>query len=193
MSHAALNGHTTFSATRFGNVLGSAGSVIPLFKKQIANGGPITLTDKRIIRYFMTIPEASQLVLHSAAIAKNGELMVLDMGQPVKIYDLAVSIIKMSGYEPDKDIKIIETGLRPGEKLYEELLVKDERLTKTDNKQIFIEKDIPLSLEELNEKLEILSKAMELKSNTITKAALHEVVPTFVNPENINGGGRNNI
>ena len=192
MTHARIKQHTTFSATRFGNVLGSAGSVIPLFKKQIQNGGPVTLTDKRIIRYFMTIPEASQLVLHSAAIAKNGELMVLDMGQPVKIYDLAVEIIKMSGFEPDKDIKIIETGLRPGEKLYEELLVKDERLTKTDNKQIFIEKDIPLSLEELNEKLEILTKAMDLKSNTITKAALHEVVPTFVNPENINGGGRKN-
>lgn len=192
MTHASIKQHTTFSATRFGNVLGSAGSVIPLFKKQIQNGGPVTLTDKRIIRYFMTIPEASQLVLHSAVIAKNGELMVLDMGQPVKIYDLAVSIIKMSGYEPDKDIKIIETGLRPGEKLYEELLVKDERLTKTENKKIFIEKDEPLSLEELNEKLDILSKAMALKSNHITKAALKEVVPTYVNGDKVNGGGYKN-
>ena len=188
MTHASIKQHTTFSATRFGNVLGSAGSVIPLFKKQIANGGPVTLTDKRIIRYFMTIPEASQLVLHSATIAKNGELMVLDMGQPVKIYDLAVGIIKMSGYEPGKDIEIVETGLRPGEKLYEELLVKDERLTKTDNEKIFIEKDTPVSLEELNEKLDILQKAMALRSNKITKAALKEVVPTYVNGDEINGG-----
>lgn len=189
MSHASINQKTTFSATRFGNVLGSAGSVIPLFKKQIANGGPVTLTDKRIIRYFMTIPEASQLVLHSVAIAKNGELMVLDMGQPVKIYELAVEIIQMAGYEPDKDIQIIETGLRPGEKLYEELLVKDERLTKTDNEKIFIEKDEPISLEELNEKLRILYNAIHLDSNGIAKAALHEVVPTFVEPNEINSGG----
>lgn len=181
MAHASIKQHTTFSATRFGNVLGSAGSVIPLFKRQIANGGPVTLTDKRIIRYFMTIPEASQLVLHSAAIAKNGELMVLDMGQPVKIYDLAVSIIRLSGFEPDRDIQIVETGLRPGEKLYEELLVKDERLTKTENEKIFIEKDTPISLEELDEKLDILRKAMALNSNNITKGALKEVVPTYIN------------
>ena len=185
MTHANLKQHTTFSATRFGNVLGSAGSVIPLFKKQIQNGGPVTLTDKRIIRYFMTIPEASQLVLHSAVIAKNGELMVLDMGQPVKIYDLAVSIIKMSGFEPDKDIKIIETGLRPGEKLYEELLVKDEKLTRTSNKQIFIEKDYPVSLEELNAKLEILSKAMQTGDNKLMKQALKDTIPTYVNGDGI--------
>ena len=186
MTHATLNQHTTFSATRFGNVLGSAGSVIPLFKKQIANGGPITLTDKRIIRYFMTIPEASQLVLHSAAIAKNGELMVLDMGQPVKIYELAINMIELAGFQVDKDIEIVETGLRPGEKLYEELLVKDERFTKTDNEKIFIEQDNPVSLEELNRKLTVLYNAMHLDSNTITKAALHEVVPTFVEPKDIN-------
>ena len=185
MTHASINQHTTFSATRFGNVLGSAGSVIPLFKKQIANGGPVTLTDKRIIRYFMTIPEASQLVLHSAAIAKNGELMVLDMGQPVKIYDLAVGIIKMSGFEPDKDIQIVETGLRPGEKLYEELLVKDERLTKTDNEKIFIEQDEPLPLIELNRKLDILSRTMFMGSDQIMKTALKEVVPTYVNGDGI--------
>ena len=181
MTHATIEQHTTFSATRFGNVLGSAGSVIPLFKKQIANGGPITLTDKRIIRYFMTIPEASQLVLHSAAIAKNGELMVLDMGQPVKIHDLAVNMIEMAGFKPDIDIEIRETGLRPGEKLYEELLVKDERLTKTDNAKIFIEQDNPISLKELSHKLSILYSAMHLDSDAIVKAALKEVVPTYIN------------
>ena len=186
MTHAGIKQHTTFSATRFGNVLGSAGSVIPLFKKQIQNGGPVTLTDKRIIRYFMTIPEASQLVLHSAVIAKNGELMVLDMGQPVKIYDLAVSIIKMSGYEPDKDIKIVETGLRPGEKLYEELLVKDESLTKTSNKMIFIEKDKPVSLDELNKKLDKLAKVMAIEDDQLMKTALKQVVPTYVNGDGVN-------
>ena len=98
----------TFSATRFGNVLGYTGSFIPLFKKQIQNGGLVTLTDKRIIRYFMSVPEASQLVLHSAAIAKNNELMVLDMGQPIKIYDLAIEIIKMAGFEPDKDLRLLK-------------------------------------------------------------------------------------
>ena len=189
MTHAQIKQHTTFSATRFGNVLGSAGSVIPLFKRQIANGGPVTLTDKRIIRYFMTIPEASQLVLHSAMLAKNGELMVLDMGQPVKIYDLATEIIKMSGLKPGIDIQIIETGLRPGEKLYEELLVKDEKLTKTENEKIFVEKDNPVSLDELNEKLDILQKAITLKSNKIAKAALKEVVPTYINGDGVNNSG----
>ena len=190
MSHAQKKQRTKFSATRFGNVLGSAGSVIPLFKKQIQNGGPVTLTDKRIIRYFMTIPEASQLVLHSASIAKNGELMVLDMGRPVRIYDLAVSIIKMAGFEPDKDIQIVETGLRPGEKLYEELLVRSETLTKTNNKQIFIEKDKPISLKELDEKLNKLKVAIESEDDKIAKKALKEVVPTYVNGDGINGGGK---
>ena len=189
MTHATKKQHTKFSATRFGNVLGSAGSVIPLFKKQIQNGGPVTLTDKRIIRYFMTIPEASQLVLHSATIAKNGELMVLDMGQPVKIYDLAVSIIKFAGFEPDKDIQIVETGLRPGEKLYEELLVKDEHLKKTSNKQIFIEKDDPISMTELNEKLYRLASALNTGDNQLTKQALKEVVPTYIEGNGLNGGG----
>lgn len=118
---ASTHGTVKYSATRFGNVLGSAGSVIPLFKRQIANGGPVTVTDKRIIRYFMTIPEASQLVLQSGAIANNGELFVLDMGQPVKIMDLADNMIRLSGVQ---GISVIETGLRPGEKLFEELLVK---------------------------------------------------------------------
>ena len=156
---ASVWGHTKYSATRFGNVLGSAGSVIPLFKRQIASGGPITLTDKRIIRYFMTIPEASQLVLESGAMAQNGELFVLDMGQPVKILDLAESMIRLSGVS---GIEIVETGLRPGEKLYEELLVKTETLTKTDNSLIFIEKDTPLSKEELERRLKILAEEGEM-------------------------------
>ena len=189
-SRSELKQHTTFSATRFGNVLGSAGSVIPLFKRQIANGGPVTLTDKNIIRYFMTIPEASQLVLHSATIAKNGQLMVLDMGQPIKIHDLAVSMIKLSGLEPDKDIKILETGLRPGEKLYEELLMKSETLQKTNNKKIFIEQDHPVSIEELNDKLDELVEAMKTDSEDKTKVALKHSVPTFMDLEETGGGQR---
>ena len=189
MTHATKKQHTKFSATRFGNVLGSAGSVIPLFKKQIQNGGPVTLTDKRIIRYFMTIPEASQLVLHSAAIAKNGELMVLDMGQPVKIFDLAVSMIETAGLQVDRDIKIVETGLRPGEKLFEELLVKDKRLVRTGNDKIFIEKDEPIGMEELSEKLRVLRSAIDCGSNEAAKTALHNVIQTFKNPDEINGEG----
>lgn len=180
---ASMYGHVKYSATRFGNVLGSAGSVIPLFKRQIAKGGPVTLTDKRIIRYFMTIPEASQLVLQSGAMANNGELFVLDMGQPVKILDLAQNMIKLSGAH---DIEIVETGLRPGEKLYEELLIKSDTLTKTDNDLIFIEKDTPLSKEEIEEKLEILHKAIELEDDNAAREALRSVVPTFRRPEEIN-------
>ena len=176
-------GHTKYSATRFGNVLGSAGSVIPLFKRQIASGGPITLTDKRIIRYFMTIPEASQLVLESGAMAKNGELFVLDMGQPVRILDLAESMIRLSGAS---GIEIVETGLRPGEKLYEELLAKTETLTTTENSLIFIEKDTPLSKAELERRLEILKKAVDTGSNEVVRRALKQVVPTYRSPEEVN-------
>ena len=180
---ASVWGHTKYSATRFGNVLGSAGSVIPLFKRQIASGGPITLTDKRIIRYFMTIPEASQLVLESGAMAQNGELFVLDMGQPVKILDLAESMIRLSGVS---GIEIVETGLRPGEKLYEELLVKTETLTKTDNSLIFIEKDTPLSKKELERRLKILEEAVATGSDETARRALKAVVPTYRSPEEVN-------
>ena len=177
---------TSFSATRFGNVLGSNGSVIPLFKRQIANGGPVTLTDKRIVRYFMTIPEASQLVMTSGAMAKNGELYVLDMGKPVKILELAENMIRLSGLEPYKDINIVETGLRPGEKLYEELLIKSEELDKTKNNKIFVERDQPLSQEAIQEKLQVLQKALLTQSNRTVKKALMEVVPTYHNPEEVN-------
>lgn len=185
-AHSVSGTKTTFSATRFGNVLGSAGSVIPLFKRQIANGGPITITDKRIIRYFMTIPEASQLVLASGAMAKNGELFVLDMGQPVKILDLAENMIRLSGLVPYKDIDIIETGLRPGEKLYEELLVKSETLTKTDNNLIFIENDEPISMTELQERLYLLEEARKQNDDDVMRAAMHKVVPTYHTPEEVN-------
>lgn len=180
---ASHYGKVKYSATRFGNVLGSAGSVIPLFKRQIANGGPVTLTDKRITRYFMTIPEASQLVLQSGAIANNGELFVLDMGQPVKILDLAENMIRLSGV---KGIKIIETGLRPGEKLYEELLTNTEELVKTDNSLIFIEKDQPLSKEAIYNKIQTLRDACNTGNDITAKEALRSVVPTFRRPEEVN-------
>lgn len=180
---ASTHGKVKYSATRFGNVLGSAGSVIPLFKRQIANGGPVTLTDKRIIRYFMTIPEASQLVLQSGAIANNGELFVLDMGQPVKILDLAENMIRLSGVQ---GVKIIETGLRPGEKLYEELLVNTEELDKTDNSLIFIERDKALSKEEIYKKIQTLRDACDTGNDLTAKEALRSVVPTFRSPEEVN-------
>jgi len=167
-------------------VLGSAGSVIPLFKKQILASGPVTLTDRRIIRYFMTIPEASQLVLQSGAMAKNGELFVLDMGQPVKILDLAENMIKLSGFEPYKDIDIIETGLRPGEKLYEELLVRSEELDRTPNELIFIERDQPITKDQLDRCIEILREALKTGDDKQVRAALHKVVPTFRQPEEVN-------
>jgi len=183
-SASSVSENVKYSSTRFGNVLGSAGSVIPLFKRQIASGGPVTITDKEITRYFMTIPEASQLVLVSGAIAKNGDLFVLDMGKPVKIMDLAQNMIRIMGA---KDIEIIETGLRPGEKLYEELLVKTEKLTKTENEKIFIEEDKALTKKEIEESLKTLREACKSGDDEKAKAALHKVVPSFVRPEDING------
>lgn len=177
---------TLFSATRFGNVLGSAGSVVPLFKRQIASGGPITVTDKRIIRYFMTIPEASQLVLVSGSIARNGELFVLDMGDPVKIWELAENMITLCGYKPYEDINIVETGLRPGEKLYEEMLIQSETLSKTDNNLIYIEKDKALGFEELERRLELLRCAVSTGDQKSAYSALCDTVPTFKNPNEVN-------
>ena len=181
---------TTFAAVRFGNVLGSNGSVVPLFRRQIAAGGPVTVTDKRIIRYFMTIPEAAQLVLEAGAMAKQNELFVLDMGRPVKIIELAENMIRLSGYEPYRDIEIVETGLRPGEKLYEELLVASRDLEKTGNGMIFVEHQPPVTPEELEQKLALLNDALEKTMRTedvsCIREVLHRVVPTFHEPEEVN-------
>lgn len=187
MSHASTSKYTKFSATRFGNVLNSAGSVVPIFKKELENGGPLTVTDFRIIRYFMTIPEATQLVLKSSSMAKNGELFVLDMGKPVKILDLAENMIKLSGLEPYKDIDIVEIGLRPGEKLYEELLTKTEGLKKTSDKMIFIETDEPLSSRKITTILNKLKEAVASNDDSNARAVLKSVVPTFKEADDVNG------
>ena len=170
---------TSFVAVRFGNVLGSNGSVIPLFKKQIEEGGPVTVTDKRIIRYFMTIPEAVSLVLQASYYAKGGEIFVLEMGEPVKIDDMARNLIRLSGYTPDVDIKIVYTGLRPGEKLYEELLMGEEGMQETENKKIHIGKPIEMDDEWFTGKLMELEMACNSESDRI-RELISEVVPTYV-------------
>ena len=177
---------TEYAAVRFGNVLGSNGSVIPLFRRQIEAGGPVTVTDKRIIRYFMTIPEAAQLVLEAGAMAGSSEVFVLDMGQPVKILDLAENLIKLSGYVPYVDIDIVETGLRPGEKLYEELLMKSDGLIKTTSSKIFIERQQEISQQEMDQKLEILRQALQRGDRESIRRAMKRVVPTFRDPEEVN-------
>ena len=177
---------TEFVAVRFGNVLGSNGSVVPLFKRQIASGGPVTLTHKDITRYFMTIPEAAQLVLQAGAYAEGGEIFVLDMGEPVKIYELAENLIKLSGFEPHKDIKIEVTGLRPGEKLYEELLMNEEGLTETRHKKIFIGKPGEFELGDVERKInELLSIAINGSEEKL-REKLKEYVTTYKEPEEVN-------
>ena len=172
---------TEFVAVRFGNVLGSNGSVIPLFKKQIAHGGPVTVTHPDIIRYFMTIPEAVSLVIEAGLYAKGGEIFVLDMGEPVKILDLAENLIRLSGYTPYEDIQIRFTGLRPGEKLYEELLMDEEGLTDTENKMIHIGKPIEIDEDKFIHQLEALKKVTEQEPDNIRKI-IKEIVPTY-NPQ----------
>ena len=174
--------NTEYAAVRFGNVLGSNGSVVPLFKKQIAKGGPVTVTDKEITRFFMTIPEAVSLVLQAMTFAKGGEIFVLDMGEPVKIYDMAVNLIKLSGYEPNVDIPIEITGLRPGEKLYEEILMNEEGLQETKHDKIHIAKPMDINIEMITKKLSKLQFLLENSNNENKKEIkeiIKEVVPTY--------------
>ncbi len=173
---------TDFVAVRFGNVLGSNGSVIPLFKEQILRGGPVTVTHPDIIRYFMTIPEAVSLVLQAAAYAKGGEIFVLDMGEPVKIAELAKNLIRLSGYEPGRDITIEFTGLRPGEKLYEELLMDEEGLQDTDNKLIHIGKPIEMSVDDVLKEVEELDMAAKEETEDI-RDRIKKLVPTYFTKE----------
>ena len=175
---------TEYAAVRFGNVLGSNGSVVPLFKKQIAKGGPVTVTHKEITRFFMTIPEAVSLVLQAMSGAKGGEIFVLDMGEPVKIYDMAVKLIKLSGLEPDVDIQIKVTGLRPGEKLYEELLMAEEGLTETKHDKIHVARPSDIDMKKLETKLAKLQHLLNNSNNEQKdeiKDVISEVVPTYRN------------
>ena len=173
---------TEYVAVRFGNVLGSAGSVIPLFCKQIRSGGPVTVTDKRVIRYFMTIPEAVQLIFQAGAYARGGEIFVLDMGEPVRIDDLARNMIRLSGFEPDVDIPVVYTGLRPGEKLYEELLLSGEGMQKTKNDLIYIGHEIAFDPAAFEENLMLL-RAIPESDEPALRAKLRELVPTFHAPD----------
>ena len=173
---------TEYVAVRFGNVLGSAGSVIPLFRKQIRSGGPVTVTDKRVIRYFMTIPEAVQLIFQAGAYARGGEIFVLDMGEPVRIDDLARNMIRLSGFEPDVDIPVVYTGLRPGEKLYVELLLSGEGMQKTKNDLIYIGHEIAFDPAAFEENLMLL-RAIPESDEPALRAKLRELVPTFHAPD----------
>ncbi len=172
---------TEFVAVRFGNVLGSNGSVIPLFRRQILQGGPVTVTHPNIIRYFMTIPEAVSLVIQAGAMAEGGEIFILDMGQPVKIEDLARDLIRLSGFEPDTDIKIEYSGLRPGEKLYEELLMAEEGIQKTRHEKIFVGKPMELSYNEVLLRIKMLENSLDNDTAKI-RECMNKAVSTYVNP-----------
>lgn len=185
MIQSKIDSKTEYVAVRFGNVLGSNGSVLPIFASQIEKGGPVTITDKRITRYFMTIPEAVSLVLQANAMAVKSEIFVLDMGKPVKILDLAENMIRLSGLKPYIDIPIVEIGLRPGEKMYEELLIKTEELDRTFNEKIFIERDKAQPVEMIDKYLDRLKDAAETNNNTAVRDCLRSIIPTFVTPNNV--------
>ena len=171
------NSTTKMAAVRFGNVLGSAGSVIPIFREQIKQGGPVTVTDKNIVRYFMTIPEAAQLVLQAGYYADDGDIFVLDMGEPVRIMDLAEKMIRLSGYEPGVDIKIEEIGLRPGEKMFEELRLDSEKVAKTKNNLIFRNHMMDISVEDMEKKMADLKRLIEMDDpNTDYKKILLSMI-----------------
>jgi FlaA1/EpsC-like NDP-sugar epimerase len=176
--------NTKYVAVRFGNVLGSNGSVIPLFKRQIEHGGPITITDKRVERYFMTVSEAVQLVLTAGSMASHSEIYVLDMGKPVNIMKLAENLTRLLGYVPYSEIPIIEVGMRPGEKINEELFMQEE-LVITENKKIFIERQKSMSPKEIEEKMKILREALETKDGGIIRQSLIKIVPSFIINNNV--------
>lgn len=182
-----VGSRTQFAAVRFGNVLGSAGSVVPLFRRQIEEGGPVTITDKRIIRYFMTIPEAAQLVLRTGTRAKESEVYVLDMGKPIKIVDLAAKLISLSGFVPDQDIKIKEIGLRPGEKLYEELLVRVEDCARTDDERIFIEQGSAPDRDTVDRTLRALRQALDMRADDeLLKELMMRILPSYRDAQEVN-------
>jgi FlaA1/EpsC-like NDP-sugar epimerase len=175
----AQGSKTSFITVRFGNVIGSVGSVIPLFKKQIKDGGPLTVTHPEIIRYFMLIPEACQLVLQAGAMGRGGEIFILEMGEPVKINSMARDLIKFSGFEPDVDIKIEYTGLRPGEKLYEELMTDQENVIPTDHRKIMVLNSCKINMGMLNGKLERLKQESKNRDHDTIRALLKEIIPEY--------------
>ena len=182
---AALGGHPRFVSVRFGNVVGSSGSVIPLFKEQIRRGGPVTVTHPDVTRYFMLIPEACQLILQAGAMGRGGEIFILEMGNPVRIADMAKDLIRMSGLEPDSDIKIVFTGLRPGEKLYEELITQGEGVVPTTHEKILVLRSNTCDMNVLMQKLKLLEDAAVMQDADGIRMILRELVADYHIPDSV--------